>query len=78
LQFAHGHPFPRRQQAPRYDDVVIEVSDYLNERAKAEMDAGIGRSRIMLAPGFGFGTSLNHNVALFGAISRLAALGFPC
>jgi dihydropteroate synthase len=65
------------QRSPRYDDVVAEVGAYLRERAMALEAAGIARDRIVLDPGFGFGKTREHNVALFRGLPRLAALGYP-
>jgi len=65
------------QQDPRYDDVVVEVRDYLLSRAAACRDAGIQPEQILLDPGFGFGKTLTHNLALFRALPELSNLGFP-
>jgi dihydropteroate synthase len=65
------------QEAPHYEDVVAEVSAFLLERATALEAAGIARSRIVLDPGFGFGKTLEHNRALFRALPKLRALGYP-
>ena len=65
------------QQAPRYADVLGEVQDFLRDRAARCLAAGIGRERIVLDPGFGFGKSLEHNLALLRGLPQLAAAGFP-
>ena len=65
------------QAAPVYADVVREVSAFLLERAKVCEAAGIARDRIVLDPGFGFGKTLEHNVALTRRLSELVALGYP-
>ncbi len=65
------------QQAPHYDDVAREVGDFLLERARVLQAAGVAKERIVLDPGFGFGKTLEHNVALFRALPRLAGLGYP-
>ena len=65
------------QQAPKYVDVVGEVSGFLLSRAEACLAAGIPATAIVLDPGFGFGKNLQHNLELFHAIPRLCALGFP-
>ncbi len=52
------------QHNPRYQDVVGEVVRYLNERVAVCTAAGIARERIILDPGFGFGKTLPHNIAL--------------
>jgi dihydropteroate synthase len=65
------------QRSPHYDDVVGEVSAFLLARARACEAAGIARERIVLDPGFGFGKTLEHNLALLRALPRIAALGYP-
>ncbi|MBK7794267.1 MAG: dihydropteroate synthase [Betaproteobacteria bacterium] len=65
------------QQAPRYGDVVGEVRAYLLARAAACEAAGIARNRIVLDPGFGFGKTLAHNLALLAGLPALAAAGYP-
>ncbi len=69
---------PRTMQAdPRYDDVVVEVADWLVARAGAAMAAGVARERIRLDPGIGFGKTVAHNLALTACLDRLVATGFP-
>lgn len=63
--------------APRYDDVVAEVRDYLGERAEAAIAAGIGRDRIAVDPGLGFGKAHEHNLALLHNLETFVDLGFP-
>jgi dihydropteroate synthase len=65
------------QSAPRYDDVVAEVRDFLAARARELEAAGVSRERIVLDPGFGFGKDLAHNVALVKDLAAIAALGYP-
>ncbi|HEX2827899.1 MAG TPA: dihydropteroate synthase [Burkholderiales bacterium] len=76
LMHKQGDP-QTMQQAPQYEDVVREVRDYLAGRAAAAMAAGIARDRIVLDPGFGFGKTFDHNLALLGNLHELTALGFP-
>jgi dihydropteroate synthase len=74
----HMQGTPRTMQsAPRYEDVVAEVSSFLAGRAAALEAAGVARGRIAIDPGFGFGKTLEHNLALLRALPRLAALGYP-
>jgi dihydropteroate synthase len=73
------------QQDPRYEDVVAEVGDFLATRAAAAMAAGVGREKIWLDPGIGFGkdrgigadTWPEHNLALLRHLDQLVASGFP-
>ncbi|MBM3116285.1 dihydropteroate synthase [Jeongeupia naejangsanensis] len=68
LMHKQGEP-QSMQAAPHYDDVVAEVEAYLIERRDAALVAGIDRQRLLLDPGFGFGKTFEHNVALFRAMS---------
>ncbi len=65
------------QNAPVYGDVVTEVRDFLVARAAACEAAGIAAERIVVDPGFGFGKTRAHNLALLRAIGTLAATGYP-
>lgn len=65
------------QQAPDYSDVVAQVRDWLAARVAACEQAGIGREKLLIDPGFGFGKTLEHNLTLLRGLSALAALGLP-
>ncbi len=65
------------QDAPAYDDVLLEVYDWLAARIAAAEAAGIARSRIMVDPGIGFGKTQAHNLALLRGLSLLHGLGCP-
>ena len=66
------------QQEPRYDDVLREVIGFLRERVDALTAAGIERERICVDPGFGFGKTLEHNLALMRGIGQMRSeLGLP-
>jgi dihydropteroate synthase len=65
------------QVAPRYDDVVAEIHDYLRRRRDALVAAGIPLARICLDPGIGFGKTHEHNLALVAAAGRFLDLGAP-
>ena len=65
------------QHAPRYDDVVREVKAFLKEAVRKAMFAGIGRDRIVVDPGFGFGKTAAHNLTLLRNLPQLAELGVP-
>ncbi len=74
----HRQGDPRTmQQSPQYADVVAEVDAYLRRRAAAAERAGIARERIVVDPGFGFGKTLEHNLALLRGLDAIAAAGFP-
>jgi dihydropteroate synthase len=73
---AHMQGEPRSmQQTPQYADVVEDVHRFLAERLFACELEGISKSRVFVDPGFGFGKTLEHNLALLRALPRLAGLG---
>jgi dihydropteroate synthase len=74
----HMQGTPRTMQAaPRYDDVVREVEDFLALRIQYAVERGVERDKIIIDPGFGFGKTLEHNLALLRGLPALAALGQP-
>jgi len=76
LMHAKGEP-KTMQDDPRYDDVVLEVFDYLAARIAAAESAGIDRARTAADPGIGFGKTLAHNLALLASLSLFHGLGVP-
>ncbi|MGL6071720.1 dihydropteroate synthase [Craterilacuibacter sp.] len=70
LMHKQGNP-GTMQQRPEYGDVVAEVGDYLAARVELCLQAGVARKRLLADPGFGFGKTLVHNLAL---LSGLAAI----
>lgn len=74
----HMQGEPRTMQnAPTYDDVVGEVRGYLAARVESCRAAGIAADSIVIDPGFGFGKTATHNVALFAALEEFTTLGVP-
>jgi len=72
----HMQGTPGTMQAdPHYDDVVGEVHRFLTDRLFSCELAGIDKRRVMVDPGFGFGKSLPHNLALLTALERFGNLG---
>lgn len=65
------------QQAPVYRDVVAEVDEFLAAAVERCRSAGIADQRIVVDPGFGFGKTLDHNLALFRALTASARGAFP-
>ena len=65
------------QQDPRYQDVVGEVADFLRARLAAANEYGIAAERVVLDPGFGFGKTRAHNLAMMRELETLCALGRP-
>ena len=76
LMHSQGRP-EDMQNDPRYDDVLFDVMDYLEERISFAEGKGIKRERIITDPGIGFGKTLEHNVTLLRNLSLLHDLGLP-
>jgi dihydropteroate synthase len=79
LCIMHMQGTPQDMQAsPVYGDVVEEVGAFLRERVEALLAAGVARDRVTIDPGFGFGKTVEHNVALLRGIGRMQQeLGLP-
>jgi dihydropteroate synthase len=78
LCLMHMQGEPRTMQAsPTYEDVVSEVSAFLEERLRFAVAAGIAEERIFLDPGIGFGKTVEHNFELIRRLGELTALGRP-
>jgi dihydropteroate synthase len=72
----HAQGDPRTMQLnPHYDDVALDVYDYLEARIEACVAAGISRSRIAVDPGIGFGKTFRHNIELLNQIALFHGLG---
>jgi dihydropteroate synthase len=65
------------QDDPRYEDVLVEVYVWLEERIGAAEQAGIARERILIDPGFGFGKNVAHNLELMNGLALFHSLGCP-
>src|SRR3990167_8911403 len=76
LMHKQGNPQTMQTQ-PQYQNVVAEISEFLRERIAAAEAAGIGRERIVIDPGFGFGKTLAHNLDLLRHLDKLRELGVP-
>jgi dihydropteroate synthase len=76
LMHMQGRP-ASMQQAPRYADVVAEVAEFLLHRARSCVDGGIPGECICVDPGFGFGKTLAHNLALLRRLPEIRGLGWP-
>lgn len=76
LMHMQGKPLTMQNQ-PSYENVVAEVRDFLEQRAKAAIAAGVGRNRLVVDPGFGFGKTLAHNLELLRHCAELSSSGLP-
>ncbi|MBO8142062.1 MAG: dihydropteroate synthase [Firmicutes bacterium] len=74
----HMRGTPRDMQVnPVYGSVVEEVLDFLDESIGKALSAGIGRDRILVDPGIGFGKTLDHNLEILRTLDALELLGCP-
>jgi dihydropteroate synthase len=76
LMHMKGQP-ATMQREPHYDDVVAEVKAFLREAVRKATFAGIGRDRVAVDPGFGFGKTPRHNLQLLRNLSSFQELGVP-
>ena len=65
------------QESPSYEDVVLEVKGFLSSRISTCEKAGIGKNRLCIDPGFGFGKTPAHNFRLLRELATFAGLGVP-
>jgi dihydropteroate synthase len=76
LMHAQGSP-ETMQDAPHYDDVLLDVHDWLAAAVERAVAAGIARERVVVDPGIGFGKSVEHNLALVRGLALFHGLGCP-
>ena len=76
LMHHHGKP-EVMQDDPRYDDALVEVYVWLEERIAAAQAAGIARDKLLIDPGFGFGKNVAHNLELMNGLALFHSLGCP-
>jgi dihydropteroate synthase len=65
------------QDDPRYEDVLVEIYLWLEERIEAAVEAGVKREHILVDPGFGFGKNVGHNLELMNGLALFHSLGHP-
>jgi dihydropteroate synthase len=65
------------QKDPHYDDVLVEIYQWLEQRIGAAEAAGIDRDKILIDPGFGFGKNVAHNLELMNGLALFHSLGCP-
>ncbi|ETX16645.1 dihydropteroate synthase [Roseivivax halodurans JCM 10272] len=76
VMHAQGDP-KTMQDEPRYENVLLDVYDWLAERVEALEAQGIPRARIVIDPGIGFGKTIGHNLSLLKGISLFHGIGCP-
>ncbi len=76
LMHAQGEP-KTMQLAPKYDDVLLDVYDGLEERLNGALAAGIPRERLCIDPGIGFGKTFQQNLQLLAGLTLFHDFGVP-
>ncbi len=76
IMHAQGTP-ETMQQDPKYDDVLLDIYDFLEERVATAEAAGIPRNQIIVDPGIGFGKTLERNLTILRGIAIFHGLGCP-
>lgn len=76
LMHAQGSP-KTMQLEPRYENVVLDIYDWLEARIDHCLSAGIARDKLIIDPGIGFGKTAAHNAALISSLSLFHCLGVP-
>lgn len=73
----HMQGSPRdMQNEPAYSNVIDDVKDFLKQRVRACLEAGIKADNIIIDPGFGFGKTLQHNLSLLAGLDQFSSLGY--
>ena len=65
------------QRNPRYDDLIAEIYQFLEEAVRKAVKAGIAQSRIIVDPGIGFGKTAGDNYRIINNIHEFKRLGLP-
>ena len=76
IQHAQGNP-ENMQNNPKYENELLEIYDYFEEKIKFLRSKGIKHNKIIIDPGIGFGKNLKHNMNLIRKVSIFHTLGFP-
>lgn len=76
IMHAQGRP-KTMQQNPQYEDIIAEISGFLNAQAARATEQGVARENLVIDPGIGFGKTLGHNLMLFKHLEAITRLGYP-
>ncbi len=76
LMHMQGDP-KTMQDAPKYDDVITDVTRFFIDNIARCEQAGIAKEKLLLDPGFGFGKNLSHNYALLARLSEFHQFDLP-
>jgi dihydropteroate synthase len=65
------------QDNPIYDDVVVDIRRFFEQRLHDLADRGIAAERVVLDPGIGFGKTREHNLEILARLEDFQKLGRP-
>jgi dihydropteroate synthase len=78
LVLMHAQGTPQTMQAnPTYDDVVADTLRFLRRQLVAAVQAGVHPGRVWIDPGFGFGKTTEHNLAILRRLREYTTTGLP-
>ncbi|MCM8764798.1 MAG: dihydropteroate synthase [Candidatus Omnitrophica bacterium] len=76
--FMHMKGTPQTMQKnPYYDDVIGEICDFFRERIDFALQNGIGKDKIIIDPGIGFGKRLVDNLEIIHRLREFTCFGLP-
>jgi len=76
LMHMRGEP-GTMQNDPQYDNIVVEVKQFLQSRVKKCLEMGFERDKLIIDPGFGFGKTVKHNLLLIKHLEEFTTLDVP-
>jgi dihydropteroate synthase len=65
------------QRGREFEDVIGDISRGLEESLRIASRAGLGRERLILDPGFGFGWTPQQNLEILRRLAELKSMGLP-
>ena len=65
------------QVSPRYDNLLLEIREFLEDAVKRAQKLGISRSQLVIDPGIGFGKTIEHNLLLIKHVPFFSSLDLP-
>jgi dihydropteroate synthase len=67
----------RMQQSPHYDNLILEIRNFLADAVKRAETLGISPDKIIIDPGIGFGKTVEHNLLLIKHLPAFESLDNP-
>ncbi|WP_457642527.1 dihydropteroate synthase [Persephonella sp.] len=76
INHTKGRP-ENMQENVYYNDVILEIIDFLENQIKFGLKHGIRKDRFIIDPGIGFGKYVEHNIEIIKRLNELKVLGLP-